>query len=410
MQRKPLQQSSIISLTEAEVIGLNTKYNFADGHAYHEMPNGLQPVIESLPQIWEYARTIPIPEMEKKFKNTWADLIESPTLRSHSHFSICPTASNSIDVVATWLEMHNKTVGLLEPVFDNLYLILKRRNVSIFGIQEHDLIDLESLEYKIGLYGLTSLFIVSPNNPTGFQLSDEQYVDLCVLCSKLSITLIIDKTFRLYSKKILDDYKTLEDSGIDYVVIEDTGKTFPTQDTKASLIVYSEKISKDMRMLYEEIFLCSSNFTLALIEQLVSHTKILGLNSVVWSGTERRLSLLKKVIEPFPLTLSDSSNSCILPVSWISCSKTEFNDLELSKAVNKYNVAVLPGRFFYWNSPNEHTSNIRISLLKPEHIFYQGMEKLSQCLPYILGNIEGSEPVHQAFFQQEYQDTFAISK
>ena len=44
----------------------------------------------------------------------------------------------------------------------------------------------------------------------------------------------------LTAKDVFDAYGLLKESGIDYVVVEDTGKTFPTVEMKAPFLVVSK--------------------------------------------------------------------------------------------------------------------------------------------------------------------------
>ena len=220
------------SLTEFEVQGLSTKFNFADGHAYHGIPWELHPVMNSLLSIWEDSTTKSVPQVEFEFKRALAGLIASPALINHEHFSICPTASNSIDVAGSWLNLQGYRTGLIEPAFDNLFLLLKRRGVQIESIQEDDIADLERLEGLIKSLKLQALVIVSPNNPTGFELSELRFKELCELCARMKVTLVTDRTFRFYSTSPYDDYKYLIESGVKFITIEDTGKTWATQDLK----------------------------------------------------------------------------------------------------------------------------------------------------------------------------------
>ena len=373
--------SSYLSLTEVEVEGLNSKYNLTDGHAYHKMPVVLQSVLNDLSSVWQYAGSRSVPDMEEEFKRVWADLIKSPNLATHRHYSISPTASNSIDIAGAWIAMKNYNVGLLEPVFDNLYLLLKRRGAKITSIQEGDLIDLEKLEASIDVHNLKSLFIVTPNNPTGFQLNPDQYRAVCDLCAQKGVALIVDRTFRVYSRDDFDDYKILNDSGVDYAVIEDTGKTWPTQDLKVSLMTYSQSLSKDMRMLYEEIYLCTNNFSLALLGKLIDRTREVGIDKVIWQEVTQRMRHVEAALSKTPLTLVATGGEHSLPVAWMDCSATGLKDVDLVRKLKEQSLVLLPGRFFYWNSQDQHTNNVRLSLMRPDHVFYKGLEVLSSALP-----------------------------
>ena len=304
-----------ISLTEFEIEGLTSKYNFADGHAYHSMPAVLLPVVENLSSIWTATANKTIPTVEEEFKLKFANAIGSRTLAAHKSYSISPTASNSIDIAATWLKSQNCKVGLLEPAFDNLYLILNRRGVDVSSIQEQDLNNLNSLEQKIEENRLNSLFIVNPNNPTGAELNETEFTNLVALCARKDMTLILDTTFRFYSKQSFDSYEVLERSGVNFIVIEDTGKTWPTQDMKASLMAYSGSLAQSVRELYEEIYLCSSSFTLAVLGNLIERTVEAGIDKVIWNEVDNRRSFLRGALLGSKLELIENKGACSMPVA-----------------------------------------------------------------------------------------------
>lgn len=375
--------SEYISLTEFEIEGLISKYNFADGHAYHSMPEILLPVIENLSSIWTATANKPIPTVEEEFKLKFANAIGSKTLSSHKFYSIAPTASNSIDIAATLLKSQNCKVGLLEPAFDNLYLILNRRGVEVSSIQEQDLNNLNSLEQKIEENKLNSLFIVNPNNPTGTELNETEFTNLVGLCAKRGITLILDTTFRFYSKQSFDSYEVLEKSGVDFIVIEDTGKTWPTQDMKASLMTYSGSLAQSVRELYEEIYLCSSSFSLAVLGNLIERTMEAGIDKVIWNEVDNRRSFLRGALLGSKLELVEHKGSCAMPVAWLDATKTHKNDFEIVESLSKHGISLLPGRFFYWNSKEMNTNNVRLSLMRPDNTFHQGITALKSAIPHV---------------------------
>jgi aspartate/methionine/tyrosine aminotransferase len=318
--------------------------------------------------------------MEEEFKRALAEIFGSFELANHRFYSVCPTATNSIDIVATWLHMRRYNVGLLEPVFDNLYLVLRRRGVKIACVHESDLINLDALETKIRTYDLKSVFIVTPNNPTGFQLDAAELSALCDLCARVGVVLIVDKTFRMYSKQTFDTYKILNDSDLDYVVIEDTGKTWPSQDAKASLMAYSESLAEDLRMLYEEIFLCHSNFTLAFLKALIEKTRNVGVDKIIHQEVTRRMHHVERALSGTPLTLVKNNRACALPLAWIDCSATGLNDLELVQKLKEFQISLLAGRLFYWNSHDQHTDHIRLSVMKPDRVFYKALDMISDTV------------------------------
>lgn len=378
---KRLAVHETTNLTEVEVSGLKTTFTFADGHAYHDMPSELQPVMNDLQRIWADARTTPVPRMEERFKRIFGRIVRSPTLEEHTCYSLCPTASNSIDIVAAWLKSSGYSVGLLEPAFDNLFLLLKRRQVNVISVQESDLLDLGALAAKIKYANLKALMVVSPNNPTGFQLTAQEFRALCEQCRELGVTLVLDTTFRFYSRAGYDEYRILEETGLPYVVVEDTGKTWPTQDMKVSLMAYSKALAPQIRPLYEELYLCHSNFSVALLGQLIEQTDGAGLDKVVWKAVDERRAKLERVLDGTLLRpVQTERSSCALPVAWLDCSATGLSDLELVRRLEKHDVALLPGRFFFWNSQQQNTDKVRVSLLRADGMFDRGLSALQQAL------------------------------
>lgn len=369
------------NLTEIEVGGLHTTFTFADGHAYHDMPPDLQCVMNDLQDVWREARDTPVPRMEERFRRTLGRMLRSPILEEHPHYSLCPTASNSIDIVGAWLAAKGYGIGLLEPTFDNLCLLLKRRRVQLISIQESDLLELESLRAKIQCADLKALLVVSPNNPTGFRLGAEEFRALCELCAELDVTLIVDATFRFYAVDRYDEYRILEESSVKYIVIEDTGKTWPTQDTKVSLMAYSRQIADELRPLYEEVYLCHSNFSVALLNRLIEQTDKAGIEKIIWRGVmERRAKLEHALAGTALVPVATTRPVSALPVAWLDCSRTGLNDLQLVRLLTKFDVALLPGRFFYWNSQARHTNRVRVSLLRSDAMFERGLRALNEAL------------------------------
>ncbi|XXY54363.1 aminotransferase class I/II-fold pyridoxal phosphate-dependent enzyme [Sorangium sp. So ce269] len=368
--------TSVESLTHFETRALYSRVSLADGHAYHEMPDPIAGVIKDLSTIWREAESRPIPEQEERYKARLAELIGSPALLRHESYSVSPTASSSIDIAATWLRQRGYTVGLIEPVFDNLHLIVKRREVGRVAIRESELIDLDALGKRIDRERIDALFIVNPNNPTGFQLSERQFRALVTFLAKRGVALIIDRTFRFYSELVFDDYEILVDSGIDFIVLEDSGKTWPTLDLKVSLLAYSQSITGEMRRLYEEIFLCHSPFALGLHEALLRETRKHSLKKLVWDLVSVRAGQIRAALDGCPLEIQNGD--CKLPVLWVSCERARMTDFEVHQRFERSGLSVLPGRFFYWCDDRNHRHFIRISLMRPEAKFQAGARMLAE--------------------------------
>jgi aspartate/methionine/tyrosine aminotransferase len=145
-------------------------------------------------------------------------------------------------------------------------------------------------------------------------------------------------------------------------------------------MVYSESLAEDLRMLYEEIFLCHSNFTLAFLNALMEKTLSVGIDKIIHQEVTRRVNHVERALWETPLTLVRNNRACSLPLAWIDCSATGLTDLELVRKLSEFQVSLLAGRLFYWNSQDQHTRNVRLSLLKPDRVFYKALDVISETV------------------------------
>lgn len=369
------------NLTELEVFGLSAQYNLADGHSYISAEKHFNPVLSDLSALWRSAIEVPIPEMEQLFKNKFAEYFNLEGMKQHECYSICPTASNSIDIVGAWARSRHYKVGLVEPTFDNLAQLLRRREVELEAISENVLADLELLEDCLTARQLDVLFLVNPNNPTGTVIDAVAMTEIIDLCSRLGVILILDTSFRFCHITRIDEYALLLEKGCSFIILEDTGKQWPTLDTKASLLSYSADLEPDIRNIYEEIYLCCSNFSLRVIIAFIDETLKKGGLSYMQSIISKNIQIATAALEHSLATVESIAPQSTMTVMWLNIEKTGLCDLELTEYLATYSVAVLPGRYFYWNS--HHVAGhhrIRIALFKPESQFAPSMLRLKQAL------------------------------
>jgi len=203
----------------------------------------------------------------------------------------CPTASNSIELVAAMLRRRRLPTALVEPTFDNLALLLHRREVSLHAIDERLIFDdtaIDALEQQLVTSGVGALFIVSPSNPTGRCLTSGHFSEIAELCMRCGVMLVIDSSFRMYNRDLFDDVALLLRSGVSFIAFEDTGKSFPTLDTKASLIYASPDLASELETLYNEVYLCASGISLLLLSRAFERTHEAGIDNVLWSLVDQR--------------------------------------------------------------------------------------------------------------------------
>ncbi|WNI18660.1 aminotransferase class I/II-fold pyridoxal phosphate-dependent enzyme [Actinacidiphila sp. ITFR-21] len=359
------------TLTDYEQMGFRTAANLADGHAYQGLTRGQETIVDRLGATWRKAEAESIPQSEHRYVERYAGLIGSASLHRAAGHLILPTASNSIDLVAAYLKLAGRRVLLTHPTFDNLALILWRRGVRPNPVAEREIADGGLLARRLA--DTDVLFLVNPNNPTGTSLSEDAFTAVVRACVAHGVTLVIDASFRLFYPQTWDAYRVLQDLGASYIVFEDTGKVFPTQDMKASLLTYSADHSAALQEIYNEIYLCVSRFTLMVLGDFFEEARTGGLHESVHAlvATRRaqvRQALGEGLIEPAALASRIS-------VEWLSTARTGLSDRAVVEELRALGVGVLPGRGFFWDRPDaaDSSRNVRISLMKPRGEFERGL-------------------------------------
>jgi aspartate/methionine/tyrosine aminotransferase len=368
------------SLTEQEVAGFQHVADLSNGHAYHELPTSLATLPDEMPALWRAAsRQTPI-EWEKCFIDSFVKLSGVNSLRNLAFCRPCPTASNSIDLCAALLRRRGWVTALVEPTFDNLALLLRRREVALYAISENMIFEasLQVLEDWLRQRQANALFLVSPSNPSGRCLSPQRLHMISALCTRLDVTLVLDCCFRLFNRAPYDDLEILLNSKTRFIAFEDTGKVLPTLDTKASLIYASDDLAADLEELFNEVYLCNSGISLALLTRCFDLMRAVGLEASVWRLVDQRRSRLRAALPGTGLRVAPESVHSVIGLEWLAFDTPEFNDLQVCALLETYGLVALSGRQFYWSSSHDkaHQYRIRFSMMKEEYRFSRALKVL----------------------------------
>ena len=344
--RQLAQHTHSQSLTEQEVHGFQCFADLSSGHAYHELPAALATLPDELAVLWEGAEQTP-KEWEQRFIAAFCEMSGVQSIARLPFCRPCPTASNSIELVAAMLRQRRLRTALV--AFDNLALLLHRREVALHAIDEcliFDEVAIERLEQHLVCSGAGALFIVSPSNPTGRCLTKIHFSAIAELCARYGVVLVIDSSFRMYNRDLYDDVALLLRSGVSFIAFEDTGKSFPTLDTKASLI-YSSPDLANAETLYNEVYLCASGISLLLLSRAFERTRQLGIGSVLWSMVDQRRMLLRAALAGSGLHTSPESLHSVIGLEWLSTGSDALSDIEVCGRLGAMGVAALTGRQFF---------------------------------------------------------------
>ena len=367
-------------LTDYELLGIKGHYNLSDGHAYNDINETFPGFPNQLSEIWRDSEQTKINIAEQRFKSAFAKLINSETLE-HSHcYKISPTASNSIDLVAAYLTIEAPRVLLIEPTFDNLALLLRRRGCLLQPLDEtlfQNSLNAQELDSLLDQLHFDTLFLVNPNNPTGMTFGPEYLKLIADYCAQRKKTLVLDTTFRMYTLHQHDERAYLEHSGCRYFIIEDTGKTWPTHDLKASLISYSEDCARLFKTIYDEVYLCHSRFAMLMFESLFERTRHAGIAMSIQAPVNNRHRYLINKLSDSNVRPQTQRTHATLPMEWFELkTSNQLSDIDIVNHFAKTDVHVLPGRLFYWSKKKPPYTAFRVSLSRQHSIFYASVEKL----------------------------------
>ncbi|HUZ52309.1 MAG TPA: aminotransferase class I/II-fold pyridoxal phosphate-dependent enzyme, partial [Streptosporangiaceae bacterium] len=261
------------------------------------------------------------------------------------------------DIVARALPS-GATIAVLHPTFDNIADLFVTRGLSLVPLSEPDLIDRKWPQPPV-----SAIVITHPNNPTGLMTPKEHLRSLAEHAVRHRQTVIIDASFRGQVRDAqYDTYAVLDAAGVDWIIIEDTGKLWPTHELKVGLLAYSKRTRLPIARAFSESLLSASPVVLQLIAALAQDWTDGGYERA-HALVERNRVVVRNAIDAVGLRLAD-------PDSQISVARVELpadgpdSSLLYQELVGR-GIHVLPCAPFYWADPQSGLRYIRLSLARP---------------------------------------------
>ncbi|HRN69914.1 MAG TPA: pyridoxal phosphate-dependent aminotransferase [Candidatus Woesebacteria bacterium] len=358
-------------LTSWEWKALTSDCNLADGHAHQEQNAKQLSIINELPAFYLNSEKESQDKLQERFAKNFFTLAGQLSYKKFPDPLYHYACSIAIETVANYLRLTNKSVAMIHPTFDNLADILKRHKVPLLPIEEEEIKSICKGTYDSSK--VDALFLVCPNNPTGLELTQKEFMQIVNYCKNNNKLLILDLSFRFYSNYVKwDQYEILYKSGVDFVCLEDTGKTWPTLDMKLGIIVSSNSIYESLKDITNDFILNVSPFIFQLINKYLEVEKNERVSVIEIIMKNRKI--LKEAIINSPLKIVNQNS--ILSVEWIQL-PPGWKATNFCKWLEKNKIFVLPGLPFYWNDNSRGESYIRIALARPEGFFKLAIEKLS---------------------------------
>lgn len=374
-------------LTQHEVEALKQKYNYADAHTHQSQSDSQLEIVKRLPELWLEAEKTKQETLEKKFIETFYKMRGLSTALSGNNVMLYYAASIANIHIANYLLKKRLSVSLLEPCFDNLYEILMHMEIPLAPLKEELLHEPDQIYENLKTHVQSdAIFIVDPNNPTGFTLlcqkNKKAFENVVQFCKDYDKILIVDYCFANFLMndeeiKLYDTYKVLKESGIKYMAIEDTGKTWPIQDAKIAMLKVSDNLYEEMYSIYTAYILNVSPFILNFLTEY-----LLDSQKCQFDSTKNILNTNRKILEETfgHSILKPLRSKSKVSVAWCEIREPNLKATELQKILYSEGVYVLPGTYFFWHNPDQGEKYIRIALARDTDNFTEGMSLIKNIL------------------------------
>ena len=382
-----MNQIQFEDLTQHEVQALKHKYNFADAHTHQSQSISQLEIVKRLPELWLESEQIKQEVLNRRFIQTFYKVRKIESALMPNNIMLHYAASVATIQVANFLLKKRLTVSLLEPCFDNLYEILMHMEIPLSPLKEDLLHEEDKIYENLKNHVKTdALFIIDPNNPTGFTLLDKKnkqsFENLVRFCKDYDKILIIDYCFANFLMndeeiELYDTYKILRESGVKYMAIEDTGKTWPIQDAKIAMLKVSDNLYDELYSIYTAYILNVSPFILNFLTEYIKDSQ-----KHQFASTKNLLNTNRRIIEEiFDNSILKIQNpKGKVSVAWCEIMYPNLTATELQRILCTGGVYVLPGTYFFWHNPAQGERYIRIALARNTDNFLEGMSLIRQIL------------------------------
>ncbi len=349
-------------LTSHEREALEAYWNLADGHARYSWSIFDYALIALLKGSRAVAR---LSTEEQRFRDAFYAVIPDLLPVGAQPPPLCvPTASLSLEIVANKLRVERATLFAPSPCFDNVIDIFRRHAVPVRPWDD----TLENLAVDRRERPAYRL-IVAPGNPEGGPIALHDLQIEVDRCRALGLGVILDLSFRGLAPLLSDECGGLLDlSGVEFALVEDTGKIFASHELKCSLLTVSPSSEVVVRDIFEDMMIGHSPLVLSALA-----------TALVTDGTERLSWARQQVEVNRSLLRSMASASLYVPdgvasVAWCRATGTASTE-GIVDDLRSRGVHVLPGGPFHWCAGEpRRRGHLRVALLR-DATYFEGAVK-----------------------------------
>ncbi|MBG6089153.1 pyridoxal phosphate-dependent aminotransferase [Actinomadura viridis] len=332
--------------TEYERLALAGGVNLSDGHARIPLDAVQRSIIATLPDLFHGLERRSQGDLEAELLEAFFGLCGQRSALDAPGLFLTFSASSALKMIAQVCRRRSLPVLLIEPVFDNIRHFLQYEEVPIIAVEESVLATADRLPR---VPGPAALWVVLPNNPTGFCLTEEQFAELAAQCRTRDYTLIVDASFRPHAPSLTqwDMYGVLRSSGADHLVVEDTGKTWSLHDMKVGISVASARYAADLYTLHDQLLLNVSPFHLSVLTAFIRDSQERGLRTTVGAAVERNRRVVHRLVDGGGFEHHGDCRNVPMELLGVPQGTDAHRFWEVCR---RGGVEVLPAQNYYWNS------------------------------------------------------------
>jgi enduracididine biosynthesis enzyme MppP len=348
------------NLTELELLAIDQDLNLADGHPRQSLSRSQREVIERLPELYDLAGRAVFAELERSAHVRYLEAVgQGSAVNSTRRILSAYSSSVVMGVVARCLADSVDRVGLVHPTFDNIPDILRSWNLPLVPLEEEAL--LAGVARAADGVEPECVFITTPNNPTGTVLGTEQLEAIARRCRERGGLLILDTSFRGFDKRAqYDTYEVLESTEVEYVVIEDTGKLWPTSELKLGILVASENCRLAVEKGMSDVLLSVSPLILMLVSLLSEDAANGGLAALRELIATNRKALRGAFADPGMVEVDADSR---VSVARVRVPRSRSAD-KIWRELAERGLHLLPCGPFHWARRDEGDRYLRVALAR----------------------------------------------
>jgi aspartate/methionine/tyrosine aminotransferase len=217
---------------------------------------------------------------------------------------------------------------------------------------------------------------VTPNNPTGWILGRDKLRRLASACAQAGQVLVMDCSFRGQDDRAhYDSYQILEETGVEWVIVEDTGKLWSISELKAGFLGWSADSTLRFVKAFDEVMLSVSPVILLLVAKMAADARTGGFEEMRLR-LEANRRLVADVLAATPMELTDPDSR--ISVARITLPPDGPQAHGAYHALVRRGIHVLPCSRFYWARPEEGDWQLRLSISRPPAMVGRAVRALAE--------------------------------